>query len=56
MFESCKDDSSLIIIKSKNNPPGYEIMKKSNEIYKERLVRISGLQLVRTEASVKSKL
>ena len=56
LFESCKDDSSLIIIKSKNNPPGYEIMKKSNEIYKERLVRISGLQLVRTEASVKSKL
>lgn len=28
-------------------------MKKSNEIYKERLVRISGLQLVRIEASVK---
>ena len=56
MFESYKDDSSLIIIKSKNSPPGYEIMKKSNEIYKERLVRISGLQLVRIEASVKSKL
>ena len=48
LFESCPSNSSLLIVRSKRSAPGYILMHKTGLEAKDKLMTLTGLQLVKT--------
>lgn len=50
LFDSCPKESSMLIVRSKRTPPGYVLMQRIGSPSTEKLMSVTGLQLVRHEA------